>query len=200
MFWNKKKKLDNGVITQTDGEHTWQLQHVYTDTFDNKWYQLIDAETLPSKRYAAMEIKQSYLDIGVDKFTLDSAINMTKQLIDNGDTDNVIKLWDIIKDRLTFDFNRRNVLDMACTMYIVNDEKIYNFSEHYDQLKKDAFAKDGDCADFFLTNSYEIIKKLNQKYDKYKNLEIIELIKKDKRMANSFGNLITKLERKNTTT
>lgn len=181
-------------VEQTDGTNTWEMQHIYTDTLGNKWYQPIDIEMLPSKRYAALEVKKSYLEIGVDEFTFKAAFKIAKELMKKGDTDNVAKLLDALEDRLSFDFNSRNILDMAVTLFTINDEKIYQFNEHYDDLKKEALMKDADAKSFFLTISFELATKLTQKYDQYSNSTIGELLLKEKQLNSYFGNIMHKLK------
>lgn len=181
-------------VEQTDGTNTWEMQHIYTDTLGNKWYQPIDIEMLPSKRYAALEVKKSYLEIGVDEFTFKAAFKIAKELMKQGDTDNVAKLLDALEDRLSFDFNSRNILDMAVTLFTINDEKIYQFNEYYDELKKEALMKDADAKSFFLTISFELATKLTQKYDQYSNSTIGELLLKEKQLNSYFGNIMHKLK------
>ena len=181
-------------VEQSDGTNTWEMQHIYTDTLGNKWYQPIDIEMLPSKRYAALEVKKSYLEIGVDEFTFKAAFKIAKELMKKGDTDNVAKLLDALEDRLSFDFNSRNILDMAVTLFTINDEKIYQFNEHYDDLKKEALMKDADAKSFFLTISFELATKLTQKYDQYSNSTIGELLLKEKQLNSYFGNIMHKLK------
>ena len=181
-------------VEQSDGTNTWEMQHIYTDTLGNKWYQPIDIEMLPSKRYAALEVKKSYLEIGVDEFTFKAAFKIAKELMKQGDTDNVAKLLDALEDRLSFDFNSRNILDMAVTLFTINDEKIYQFNEHYDDLKKEALMKDADAKSFFLTISFELATKLTQKYDQYSNSTIGELLLKEKQLNSYFGNIMHKLK------
>ena len=181
-------------VEQTDGTNTWEMQHIYTDTLGNKWYQPIDIEMLPSNRYAALEVKKSYLEIGVDEFTFKAAFKIAKELMKQGDTDNVAKLLDALEDRLSFDFNSRNILDMAVTLFTINDEKIYQFNEHYDDLKKEALMKDADAKSFFLTISFELATKLTQKYDQYSNSTIGELLLKEKQLNSYFGNIMHKLK------
>lgn len=181
-------------VEQSDGTNTWEMQHIYTDTLGNKWYQPIDIEMLPSKRYAALEVKKSYLEIGVDEYTFKAAFKIAKELMKQGDTDNVAKLLDALEDRLSFDFNSRNILDMAVTLFTINDEKIYQFNEHYDELKKEALMKDADAKSFFLTISFELATKLTQKYDQYSNSTIGELLLKEKQLNSYFGNIMHKLK------
>ena len=181
-------------VEQSDGTNTWEMQHIYTDTLGNKWYQPIDIEMLPSKRYAALEVKKSYLEIGVDEFTFKAAFKIAKELMKQEDTDNVAKLLDALEDRLSFDFNSRNILDMAVTLFTINDEKIYQFNEHYDDLKKEALMKDADAKSFFLTISFELATKLTQKYDQYSNSTIGELLLKEKQLNSYFGNIMHKLK------
>ena len=181
-------------VEQSDGTNTWEMQHIYTDTLGNKWYQPIDIEMLPSKRYAALEVKKSYLEIGVDEFTFKAAFKIAKELMKQGDTENVAKLLDALEDRLSFDFNSRNILDMAVTLFTINDEKIYQFNEHYDDLKKEALMKDADAKSFFLTISFELATKLTQKYDQYSNSTIGELLLKEKQLNSYFGNIMHKLK------
>ena len=184
----------NTNVEQTDGTNTWEMQHIYTDTLGNKWYQPIDIEMLPSKRYAALEVKKSYLEIGVDEYTFKAAFKIAKELMKQGDTENVAKLLDALEDRLSFDFNSRNILDMAVTLFTINDEKIYQFNEHYDDLKKEALMKDADAKSFFLTISFELATKLTQKYDQYSNSTIGELLLKEKQLNSYFGNIMHKLK------
>lgn len=181
-------------VEQSDGTNTWEMQHIYTDTLGNKWYQPIDIEMLPSKRYAALEVKKSYLEIGVDEYTFKAAFKIAKELMKQGDTDNVAKLLDALEDRLSFDFNSRNILDMAVTLFTINDEKIYQFNEHYDELKKEALMKDADAKSFFLTISFELATKLTQKYGQYSNSTIEELLLKEKQLNSYFGNIMHKLK------
>jgi hypothetical protein len=181
-------------IEQTDGTNTWEMQHIYTDTLGNKWYQPIDIEMLPSKRYAALEVKKSYLEIGVDEFTFKAAFKIAKELMKQGDTDNVAKLLDALEDRLSFDFNSRNILDMAVTLFTINDEKIYQFNEYYDELKKEALMKDADAKSFFLTISFELATKLTAKYDQYLNSTIGDLLLKEKQLNSYFGNIMHKIK------
>jgi len=181
-------------VEQTDGTNTWEMQHIYTDTLGNKWYQPIDIEMLPSKRYAALEVKKSYLEIGVDEFTFKAAFKIAKELMKQGDTDNVTKLLDALEDRLSFDFNSRNILDMAVTLFTINDEKIYQFNEYYDELKKEALMKDADAKSFFLTISFELATKLTAKYDQYSNSTIGDLLLKEKQLNSYFGNIMHKLK------
>jgi hypothetical protein len=181
-------------VEQTDGTNTWEMQHIYTDTLGNKWYQPIDIEMLPSKRYAALEVKKSYLEIGVDEFTFKAAFKIAKELMKQGDTDNVAKLLDALEDRLSFDFNSRNILDMAVTLFTINDEKIYQFNEYYDELKKEALMKDADAKSFFLTISFELATKLTAKYDQYLNSTIGDLLLKEKQLNSYFGNIMHKIK------
>ena len=181
-------------VEQSDGTNTWEMQHIYTDTLGNKWYQPIDIEMLPSKRSAALEVKKSYLEIGVDEFTFKAAFKIAKELMKQGETDNVDKLLDALEDRLSFDFNSRNILDMAVTLFTINDEKIYQFNEHYDDLKKEALMKDADANSFFLTISFELATKLTQKYDQYANSTMGELLLKEKQRNIYFGNIMHKLK------
>jgi hypothetical protein len=178
------------IKEQTDGNHTWQLQSIYQDSLDNEWFQLIDAETLPAKRHAAMSVKQDYLDIGVDKYTIESAINISNELFDNGDKETFNKLWDSIRTRLTFDFNRKNVLALCVTMFAVNDEKIYQFSEYYDEIKNDILLKDQDAQDFFLTFSFEIAKRLSEKYKTFSETDLKDLVLKEKMLNQYFGTIM----------
>ena len=181
-------------VEQTDGTNTWEMQHIYTDTLGNKWYQPIDIEMLPSKRYAALEVKKSYLEIGVDEFTFKAAFKIAKELMKQGDTDNVTKLLDALEDRLSFDFNSRNILDMAVTLFTINDEKIYQFNEYYDDLKKEALMKDAEAKSFFLTISFELATKLTEKYDQYSNSTIGDLLLKEKQLNSYFGNIMHKVK------
>ena len=181
-------------VEQNDGTNTWEMQHIYTDTLGNKWYQPIDIEMLPSKRYAALEVKKSYLEIGVDEFTFKAAFKIAKELMKQGDTDNVTKLLDALEDRLSFDFNSRNILDMAVTLFTINDEKIYQFNEYYDDLKKEALMKDAEAKSFFLTISFELATKLTAKYDQYSNSTIGDLLLKEKQLNSYFGNIMHKLK------
>ena len=193
---NRLKRLfaKKSNVEQSDGTNTWEMQHIYTDTLGNKWYQPIDIEMLPSKRYAALEVKKSYLEIGVDEYTFKAAFKIAKELMKQGDTENVAKLLDALEDRLSFDFNSRNILDMAVTLFTINDEKIYQFNEHYDDLKKEALMKDADAKSFFLTISFELATKLTQKYGQYSNSTIGELLLKEKQLNSYFGNIMHKLK------
>lgn len=187
-----KKTKEHSNTEQTDGTNTWEMEHIYTDALGNKWYQPIDIEMLPSKRYAALEVKKSYLEIGVDEFTFQAAFKIIKDLMKQDDKENVNKLLDALEDRLSFDFNSRNILDMAVTIFTINDEKIYQFNEHYDDLKKAALLEDAEAKSFFLTISYELATKLTAKYGQYSNDTLGELMQKEKQMNSYFGNIMHK--------
>ena len=187
----------SNIIEQTDGNHTLHLQEVYKDTLSNTWYQLVDVETLPAKRYAVIDNKQGYLEIGTDKYTMHSAYNMINELALSGETvriEQIPQITKMLKDRTDYNFNSMNILELASSMYTINEEKIHQPSEYYTDLKMDAFRKDNDVRDFFLTLSFEIAKKLSAKYSQYSNVSLKELVAKENLWNRHFGNMMDKLK------
>lgn len=167
-FLKKKPLTKIGKV----GKKDILLTHVYTDKSGNKYFEPKDGAEYPFNRLLQI---QTYAKYAERKINSDSLIKMLDLIMDSaskGDHKNVIIMANDIKVAESLFCEKNTLLQLAASLYLINDERVDSWSDDYHNQKVKAIENDIEAMDFFLSVVYQRFKKSKEESP----LQVIEYL------------------------
>jgi len=150
MFWNKQKKQ-----TTIKRERQIAVNKIYTDKFGNDWFEYVNNLTIPARRTINAEVATRFAEMKLTKSELMILIDAMKK---NANTGNIVELFSVLSEiefRLNFIGEEKTLMELAVCYFIIDGEDETQFSDEWQNKKRDILNADSDAKDFFLQKAFE---------------------------------------------
>jgi len=150
MFWNKQKKQSTNKR-----ERQIAVNKIYTDKFGNDWFEYINNLTIPARRTINAEVATRFAEMNLTKSELMILIEAMKK---NANTGNIVELFSVLSEiefRLNFIGEEKTLMELAVCYFIIDGEDETQFSDEWQNKKRDILNADSDAKDFFLQKAFE---------------------------------------------
>lgn len=150
MFWNKQKKQSTNKR-----ERQIAVNKVYTDKFGNDWFEYVNNLTIPARRTINAEVATRFAEMNLTKSELMILIEAMKK---NANTGNIVELFSVLSEiefRLNFIGEEKTLMELAVCYFIIDGEDETQFSDEWQNKKRDILNADSDAKDFFLQKAFE---------------------------------------------
>lgn len=164
-FTRKKKvhKVGNKEVT---------LVECYRDELGNVWKEPTDMTDYPYGRLSQIFEYSKYANFKLTKETLSRITKAILKACNEGEYNDVVLLAREIEVAETLFCERSTLLNLASSMYLINDEEPNSWNETYHKQKIKAMENDADCMAFFLPKAYQQL----ESYKENSNLQVIEYL------------------------
>jgi hypothetical protein len=150
MFWNKQKKQ-----TTIKRERQIAVNKIYTDKFGNDWFEYVNNLTIPARRTINAEVATRFAEMNLTKSELMILIDAMKK---NANTGNIVELFSVLSEiefRLNFIGEEKTLMELAVCYFIIDGEDETQFSDEWQNKKREILNADSDAKDFFLQKAFE---------------------------------------------
>lgn len=132
-----------------------KLEHVITDTNNNRWYCYKNMLEAPMVRLFALQDVQDFLDIGLTRTRLLDITGEMDKLLDQGKSNDFIYLWKTLLANINMAVHKDCLTECCAIYYLIEGEKLIfdNGKEYYDHAytkkKIDLLNADQKLQNFF---------------------------------------------------
>jgi len=161
MYNPFKRFFGNKPITKIGklGKKEIPLVECYTDKFGNKYFEPKNGAEYPFVRLLQITTYSKYAERNINSDNLKKLMDLIMESAKKGDTNNVIIYANDIKVAEDLFCEKNTLLNLASSLYLINDEKIDSWNDNYHQQKIEAIQNDPEAMDFFLSNAYRKLEK-----------------------------------------
>jgi len=174
------KRFFNKKSTQTIGNKEIVLNHDYTDSFGNKWYSPSDLTDYPFIRINQINVFGRYAELKINNENLLKFTASIKEAIKEGDTETAIIMLNQIEMAEQLYCETETLLNLACSMFLLNDEKANSFNMSIHNEKINILKNDADAMAFFLPVAYSTLRY----FKKNSQLQVVEYLQKTTAIVN----------------
>ena len=147
-----------------------EMEEIFVDTTGNTYYRYKDPLSFPIVRNLPLERAQMSLKFGVtEKYLIEKAEENIKSLA-SGDLDIIQRNELDLKERLKSIPEENALLNCACVLIVRHDEDPYTYNSEMVREKMKISASDPKLRAFFLTLSWEWVKKFRENSEELKNI------------------------------
>jgi ribosomal protein S7 len=156
-----KKYFSKKPITKVGklGKKEILLTECYTDKFGNKYFEPKDGAEYPFIRLLRITTYSKYAERNINSENLKKLMDLIMECAKKGDTNNIILYANDIKVAEDLFCEKNTLLNLASSLYLINDEKVDSWDDNYHQQKIKAMESDAEAMDFFLSSAYQKLQK-----------------------------------------
>lgn len=140
---------------QQTRERQIAMSKIYTDKFGNDWFEYVNNLTIPARRTINAEIATRFAEMNLTKSELKILIDAMKR---NANTGNIVELFSILSEiefRLNFIGEEKTLMELAVCYFVMDGEDETQFTDEWQNKKRDILNSDSDAKDFFLQKAFE---------------------------------------------
>lgn len=156
------------------GSKEVHMKHCYTDIQGNKWYEPSDMADYPFVRINNIQTYTRYANLKLTQERLDALCSGILTNLQNNEINNAILLANEIKVAENLFCEKNTLENLACAMFLINDEPVNSWNEVYQLQKLEAMRNDADCMAFFLPKAYTMLQTFKENSD----LQVIDYLQK----------------------
>lgn len=138
--------------TPVDNSKDITLQMIHTDQLGNKWYQQKNLLELSPSRGLSAARADRYVGLRISEGNMKELLKVAIEGV-NGPNPNIVQAIAILHElhhRTEFMSEQNSILDLSAVYFFLEDENPDFPSEAHNEKKRDIWAKDEVCRDFFL--------------------------------------------------
>ena len=185
-LFTKKKRISK------IGNKEVHLNLVYTDAFNNNWYEPTDLADYPFIRINHIQTYSRYAELKMTPDRLNKINKAILQCATDGDMNGIIVLATEIQIAEQMFCEKTTLLRLASAMFLINNEPPNSWNEEYEQKKIESMLNDADCMDFFLPMAYRNLKSYSENSD----LQVIEYLQESMNKMNRLSYLLENILQK----
>lgn len=174
------------------GNKEVHLKLVYTDAFNNSWYEPTDLADYPFIRINQIQTYSRYAELKMSPDRLNKINKAILECAKEGDMNGIVVLATEIQISEEMFCEKNTLLRLASAMFLINDEPANSWNETYEQKKIDAMLNDADCMAFFLPMAYRSL----TSYNENSSLQVIEYLQESIKKVNRLSYLLENILQK----
>lgn len=189
MFFKKSKTQNKKAV-----ERKIALTKVYTDKFNNDWFEYTNPLSMPVKRTISAEVATRFAEMNLTKNEFQHLIGEMKKRANDG---NIVELFAILNEvefRLNYIGEEKTLIELALCYFVLGDEDETQMTDEAQERKRDILKNDSEARDFFLQKGFEH----TIQYSNMSEKDIHEYLKTTKKEGEKLLNYLQTMKSENT--
>jgi hypothetical protein len=154
LFKGEIKEVDKRVRRDDKKNDKTPLEHIYTDKFGNKYFQLMSIEQMSQQRAYYTEIAAIKAEMCVTKETLLIALREMRELGNKGEIVKMFGILDELEQRVEYGAEEETLMLLASVFFFDEYEDINDYVLGEQMRKMEIWKQDERAKNFFLLKAF----------------------------------------------